>query len=188
MPFGHLEEQTMPRGSAATKLGSTSKHLGEAILFVNRTSIRPLLRQELKTAGINTIYNADSHDDCATELAQHPLALLILDWDHGPAAVNEVLRTAKGIYGIDTRPIFLIATEMSVPLVSTAAEYYVSRIHAGEISRGAIQDHLEYLVDQESSEHASRVLLTRAADARSRGDWQTAGHLLQEMHRRYPDD
>lgn len=186
----------MAKGSESAPLAASgqrtrqlqTKGLTEAVIFIARASIRPLVRQELKNAGVGTIFNAETQDACAEHLAHHPEALLVLDWEHGPETVNNVLRAAKGAFNIETRAIFLIAGEVSRNFVSTAAEYYVSRIHTGEISRGAIQEHLEAIVDQESAEMGLRVLLTRVADARARDDWETASMLLNEMHTRYPDD
>lgn len=178
----------MRGGSTAVRLEPKALGLVEAVLFVNRASIRPLLRQELKNAGIVTIHNVENEEACAEEMARHPEALLILDWDHPPATVNAALRHAKGHFGIDTRPILLIATELSVQIISTAAEYYVSRVHGGEVSRGSIQEHLDFLVDQESNESGLRASLMRVADARRRDDWKSASQLLIEMNRRFPDD
>lgn len=175
----------MPKGEGDKRV---TKGLTEAVVFVARASIRPMVRQELKTAGIGTIFNVDTIETCIEHLSSHAGSLLVLDWDHGQETVNAALRAAKGKYNVDTRAIFLIATEISQTLVSTAAEYYVSRLHAGEISRGAVQEHIEAIVDQESVEMGLRAQLARVADARSRGDWAAASSLLTEMHARFPDD
>lgn len=142
----------------------------------------------MKLAGLTLIHNVESLDACVAALGRHPKAMLILDWEHGAPQVNATLRHAKGVYGIDTRPIFLIAAEMSTPIIAVAAEYYVSRVHAGEISRGLVQEHLDAIVDQESADHGLRRLLTRVADARARGDWSGATRLLEEMRTKFPDD
>jgi tetratricopeptide (TPR) repeat protein len=162
--------------------------LKETILFVSRPSIRPLLRQELKNAGILITHNVDSVEAALQHLVRYPGALLVIDWEHGPEIVNQTLKAAQGSFNIDTRPIFLIASEVSLKVVATGAEYYVSRVHAGEISRSAIQEHLDFIVEQESAELGLRASLTRVADFRMRGDWQGAGALLADAQKTFPDN
>src|SRR5262245_48109237 len=102
--------------------------LEEAILFIQRASIRPVIRQELKTAGIDNVMNVETAQACDEALLNYPNALLVIDWDHGSKIVNKILRSAQGSFKADTRPIFLIASEISRTVVATGTEYNVTRV------------------------------------------------------------
>jgi tetratricopeptide (TPR) repeat protein len=162
--------------------------LREAILFVARSSIRPALRQELKAVGAVEIMSPETADACIEALSRHSRAALVIDTEHGAEMLNQILRAAQGTYNVDTRPIFLIAQELSLPVVALGTEYNVSRLHTGEISRGAMQTNLEALAEQEADDQSLRSGLLRVANARSRGDWERAGAILMEMNQRFPDD
>lgn len=162
--------------------------LREAILFVARASIRPALRQELKAVGVTEILTPETADACVEAMQRHSRALLVVDTEHGAQALNAILRGAQGTYNVDTRPIFLIAQELSLPVVAMGTEYNVSRVHTGEISRGAMQQNLEAIAQQEADDQGLRSGLLRVANARSRGDWERAGMVLHEMNQRFPDD
>jgi tetratricopeptide (TPR) repeat protein len=160
----------------------------DAVVFIHRAAIRPVIRQELKNAGVVNIVNVDSLDECVGHMVRLPLALLVLDWDHGVRAVNSILAAAQAPFKIDTRPIFLIASEVSLDIVATGTEYNVSRIHTGEISRGAIQEHIEWVIDEESDQRGFRPALARVAEAQSTGDFKAASQQLLELNRRFPDN
>ncbi len=162
--------------------------LREAILFVARGSIRPALRQEIKAVGATEIMTPETADACIEALQRHSRALLVLDTEHGSQTLNKILRAAQGTCNVDTRPIFLIAQEMSLPVVAMGTEYNISRLHTGEISRGAMQQNLEAVAAQEADDQGLRSALLRVANCRSRGDWERAGTILTEMNQRFPDD
>lgn len=159
-----------------------------AIVYVCRASIRPVVRQELKAAGINNLVPVETPESCIQALAQMPHALLVVDWDHGPKIVNNVLRAAQSTFKTDTRPIFLIAAQVSMEVIAVGTEYNVSRLLTGEISRSVIHEHVENIVREESDAASIRSLFLRVAEARARGELAQASQLLAELHARFPDN
>lgn len=176
----------MAPNPAKPQAGTSKKPIQEAIVFIERAAIRPVLRQEIKQIGIPTLYNVESIQSCLEHLGRYPRAMLVVDWDHGDRFLSQILAAAQGAFSCDTRAIFLIAPEVNLPLVAMATEYHVSRIHTGEISRGAIQAHMDAIMTEESDEQSLRVQLSRVAEARSRGNVQSAGQILAELMIRFP--
>ena len=159
-----------------------------AIMFVARAALRPALRASLQAAAAGAIETPETSDGCVEAMMRRPEALLVVDWDHGLQTVTATLHAAQGSFNVDTRPIFLIASEVSPALVATAAEFYVGRVHTGELTRGAISDHLEALLGVDRSFRALREPMAQVADARRRGDWATAGRMLSALQAKHPDD
>lgn len=158
----------------------------DAIVFIDRSAIRAVIRQELKGVGIGNIINAEEIQECLEQLAVHQRALLVIDWDHSTKNLNQILTKAQGHFGCDTRPIFLIASEVSLPLIATATEYFVSRIHTGEISRNAIQTHLEAMIEEEKDDEGLRNQLAQVAEARALGSLESAGKILADLMKKFP--
>jgi tetratricopeptide (TPR) repeat protein len=169
------------------KVPSGTPSIKAAILFVARATLRPALRQELKAAGIGEVLAPETLEACVAGLVHHDRALLVVDWDHGLETVNLVLKAAQGAFNVDTRPIFLLAPATSAEVVATGAEYGVARLHTGEVTKSALSEHLQALLDEESDDTGLRHELTRIADARRRGDWLAAGTLLAALQARFPD-
>jgi Flp pilus assembly protein TadD len=160
----------------------------DAIVFLSRANIRPIIRQELKTAGIQNLHNSETLENCVENLKMYPRALLILDFDHGSEIINSMLRAAQSTNKADTRPIFLLASAISSSLVAIGAEYYVGRILTGEISRSALHEHLEAIMIDEMDALQLRPHLNRIASARMRQDYDTVVQLLRDLTKRDPDD
>lgn len=166
----------------------TAPPINTAIIFLSRTSIRPLIRQELKSAGVSEVFTVETLDSCIEHLIAYPVALLVIDWEVGAENVNRTLKAAQGRFRVDTRPIMLIATEVSSALVAVGGEYQVSRIHTGEISRGAVQDHIDLLLEDEAVAAKLRIGLTQVAAARANCDFAAAEQILRQLVSEHPSN
>lgn len=181
-------------GSAVKKSDQLSGFSGtggairEAILFVSRANIRPLLKQELKVCGVETVHNSEELTTCIDLLNANGSALLVIDADHDRKLLSTVLKAAQGPFNVDTRPIFLIAQAVSPDIISFASEYNISRIHSGEISRSAIHSVVKKLIAEEEDDASIRNTMIRVADARIRNDWDSSEVLLLDLFTRFPLD
>lgn len=173
---------------AAKNLEHVSSPLREAILFVSRPNIRPLLKQELKAAGVETVHTSEDSDSCIEQLVLSSAALLVTDTDLDRKTLTSVLAAAQGSFNVDTRPILLITQTMSPEVISFASEYNIARIHNGEISRSSIQTNLQAIAQEENDENGIRNTMIRIADARMRSDWEMSEFLLLDLYGRYPAD
>jgi hypothetical protein len=103
---------------AAKKIEAQIVPLKEVILFISRPNIRPLLKQELKASGIETIFTVEDHDTCIEQMILNSSAMLIIGTDHDAVVLNSILTAAKGSFNVDTRPILLITQDMSPSVIS----------------------------------------------------------------------
>lgn len=171
---------------AVKNLDPTHCPVKEAVLFVSRQNIRPLIKQELKAAGIETVFTVENYDSCVEQMILNSAAMLVVDSDHEKMVLNAIFSAAQGSFNVDTRPIFLVTQDMTPEVISYGAEYNISRIHAGEISRSAIQTHLQSIFDEERDELGIRNTMIRVADARMRSDWEMSEFLLLDLFARFP--
>lgn len=171
---------------AAKNIHPAKSPIHEAVLFVSRQNIRPLIKQELKAAGITTVFTVESLDFCIEQMILNSSAMLVVDSDHDKMNLNAIFSAAQGSFNVDTRPIFLICQEMTPEVVSYGTEYNIARIHSGEISRSAIQAHIQSIFEEERDEFGIRNSLIRIADARVRSDWEMSEYLLLDLYSRFP--
>ena len=73
-------------------------------------------------------------------------------------------------------------------IVATAAEFYVGNLSHGELTRDAIGDHIDALLNDDREFRRLREPLARVADARQRDDWHMAGEMLAQLAEKYPED
>ena len=156
------------------------------IVHTPRADLRDAVRQELKALGADSIVSPGSKDECVELLIANPDAILVLDWEVGAEEVNLILNAVKGHFMVEIRPIFLVIPEVDDNIVAVGAEYGVSQIHSGPISRVAIKECLQALFDEDSSTSAIREVLVKVATARSEGDWALATPMLLEMWAKNP--
>lgn len=156
------------------------------IIFTPRVDVRDLLKQELRALGAQEVVAPLSKEQCIEALILSPEALLVIDWETGAQAVSQILAAVRGHFKIEIRPIFMILPELDTNLVQTAAEFGVSHIHAGPVSRNAIRDGIQAVVRESVQTHETREMLLQVATARSKGDWSVA--MLEHLHRTRHDD
>lgn len=149
-----------------------------AIIYTTRGDLRDAVKAELRALQIGELFTPSDRDNCVETLVQNPTAVLILDWEVGLEPVNVVLAAAKGHFRIETRPIFLIATAIDESVVAVGAEYAVSRVHTGPVSRLAIKESLDALFDAGLAAIPHRQELIKVAHLREKGEWQIATDLL----------
>jgi Flp pilus assembly protein TadD len=156
------------------------------IVFTARPELRVAVIEELKSLGFAEPVVPGGVEPCIEALIRMPAAILVVDWELGPVDVNQVLGAIKGHFLVETRPIFLVTLELTDAAIAVGAEYGVSQIHAGPISRLTIRECLDALVHEESTTVAIRETLIQVADFRSRGEWHIATPLLMELWDKMP--
>lgn len=166
-----------------TPLGNISS----AILFVTKPQLVDGFRAELKDHGVTRISIVSSEDECIEQLVLDGQAMLVLDWDIGPAIALSVLESCLRPVPTDVRPILLLAASSSINLIGVAAEFGVTRLHRGEMSRVDMKATLDEIFRSESElPDEVRDKLSLAGDARRRDDWMTAHQILESLHRDFP--
>jgi tetratricopeptide (TPR) repeat protein len=172
-------------------LVATAEQLGaitDAIIYVSRADLRPIFRKVLKDLGIGTVVTPDTVDDCIIELVKSDHGLLILDWTDDTAELVKILGAAQGSYSADTRPIFLLSSEINSDVLAIGAEYNVSRVHSGPVSVQTINGHLSTIVIGGDNVSSLRSQLAKIAAIQSTHDWDNAGDQLNDLRDDFGDD
>lgn len=162
--------------------------LSSICLFVSRVNIRNVMKQHIKEHGCEDLHAPENADDCINMLQAMADIPLIIDWENGPEVVNCVLGQAQSPEGTNLREIYLIATEVNQNIVITAAEYNVSRIHVGEISRNTIIQDLQYIAWRISTKTPIKTCLHLVSLQRKAGDHLTAVETLKIALDQDPDN
>lgn len=173
---------------AAAEVLELDGAIREAVIFVSRLALRPIISRDLKAAGIETVQTVESTVDCISAILHRPHCLLVIDWEQGEEEVIKVLKAAQGEFGVDTRPIYLIAFQSSQRLISVAHEYNVAQIHSGEISKAQIEKNLKELTQFSLLSELCRETFAKVAKARKAGDNKTVLNLLSTLTKAEPDN
>ena len=171
------------------KAGKTSvASQGEAILFVSRLNARTIVREEFKTAGVTTFHIPENVQRCVGYLDQHPDAILVMDWEVGEESVIKVLENLSGRTTISLRPVLLIVMDLSPQVIGTAAEYQVSRVHSGELTRVKFAEHIDLLIKEKKEYGTLKEGLVQVSQARIADDWTESLKVLQNLCAKFPDN
>lgn|GEM_PF-1317475 len=161
---------------------------GEAILFISRLNARTIVREEFKATGITTFHIPENAQRCLGYLEQHPEAYLVMDWEVGDEQATKVLEGLSGKTAVSLRPVLLIAMDLSPQVIGTAAEYQVSRVHTGELTRAKFAEHVESLLKEKKDNAILKEGLNQVSQARVADDWHESLKVLQNMIERFPDN
>ena len=165
--------------------------LTKAIIMSNRPQVRTALRDELKHCAFNSndivvVHDPEEYRKAALEAG--PVFFLVLDWETGPDLVLEILAKNKAAHKIESRPTFLIAAKLDYKVVTVAAEYHVNKVHIGTITGEKIRFDITQMTKEAKNLSLMRQLLIQVETCRTRGKWEDAGHILNQLHSKYPDN
>lgn len=161
-------------------------NLKSPIVFTARPDLREAIRAELKELGAVTIVTPPNREACIEALIRNSDAVLVLDWAVGPEDGNQILAAIKGHFHVETRPVVLIVGELNEQMVATGAEYGISQLHSGPVSRSSLKSCLSAVLREDAQTREVKAMLVQVATARSRGDWTVATPILLELHEKYP--
>lgn len=160
--------------------------LAAAVVHSKRKDLVALLGTELKALGAASVIEPKNKDDCVEKLIKDPTAILCVDWELGSEEVNQVLGAVKGHFKIETRPILMVINEIEANVISTAAEYAVSQMHAGPLAAETLRDCLKALIAEDEDTKSLKEVLVQVAVARGKGDWAIATPMLMELYDKNP--
>lgn len=167
-------------------MSQESAKLAPAVVHSKRADLVALLREGLKALGSPDPVQAKNADDCIERLIKDPGAILCIDWQLGSEEVNQVLGAIRGHFKIETRPVLMVIDEIEANVISTAAEYGVSQMHAGTPAPDTIRECLQALITEDEQTKSLKDVLVQVAVARGKGDWAIATPMLMELYDKHP--
>ncbi len=167
-------------------MSQPSSKTAPAIVHSKRADLVAMLGSELKALGAPAAVHPKDKDDCVEKLIKDPAAILCIDWELGSEEVNQVLGAIRGHFKIETRPILMVINEIEANVISTAAEYGVSQMHAGPVAAETLRDCLKALIAEDESTKELKDVLVKVAVARGKGDWAIATPMLMELYDKNP--
>ena len=156
------------------------------ILLMENMNVRSLIRDVLEGMAVEKIRLPRDEKECLQELARSSGALLILDWEIGQQAAVRILQRCNE-YRTVPRPVFLVCSAIEKTIVGTAAEYGVSHLHSGEITRKDISTRLGMLMKKEGGMNGIHRLMAPVIRARQQADWAESCRLLENLCDEWPD-
>lgn len=159
-----------------------------AVIFVSRLNVRTLIQAELRNRGMTNVIACESLQTCLSALSDFPKAMLFLDSELDERELVQTMRSAQGRYRIDTRPIYLFPYIANEKILAYAVEYNISHLHAGELSKGQLEQNLNDMLryGQRSDlqiETYDLVIKARRADRK-----EEVHTLLQALWSAEPDN
>ncbi|MGE0172948.1 MAG: tetratricopeptide repeat protein [Oligoflexales bacterium] len=175
--------------SVAKKLDDAANpQFATAIVFIHRTQVRNVVREVLKALPCPDILVPGDADECINQLTSNPKAFLAIDWEYGLETLAKVLSRAQGNFNIDTRPIYILTSEITTQVVAVSAEYNVARIHAGDITKNTVKAHFDEITALEVTRVHVRTAFSEVEKLRSEDKLGKAEQILEGLHERLPKD
>src|SRR4051812_48358776 len=100
----------------------------DAIVYTAIEELRTMARDELKKKEVSNILLPESAEDCVDLLRRFSKAILVVDWSVTAESAVKALSVSSAAEGGNVRSVLVIAAEINVEIVATAAEYGVSQV------------------------------------------------------------
>lgn len=165
-----------------------AKVIRSICLFISRPNIKGVLRQIIKEHGTTELTAPDTMEDCITLLKARSDMTLVLDWEHGPNVANRILGEAQSPDGTSMREIYLITSDIKNEVIVSAAEYNVSRVHVGDITKNTILLDLQYIAWRIATQTPLKSCLLDVVINRKAGNHLAAAERLRESLNNDPDN
>lgn len=164
------------------------KAFEEVIFFVVRSTLKNLIKEELKKLGVQRMFTPETAAEVFKLLASNPDAMLVVDWEYGYDTVYSILKQAYSPNIWDGRFIYLLAAEPSTKVVAIATEFGVTKVHTGDTSRTVVKEHVDSLLAMAQKADPVRAKLLEVVRHRGRGDWNAAKKVIEELFTAFPDN
>ena len=165
-----------------------SSKIHDVILYISRSNVKTIIREEFKKVGECNFLVADSVGQVESFLSLHQIAPIVIDWEIGQGDVVKVLSQVCRPGEISFRPVLIACMNLSEVIVGTAAEYDVQRIHSGELTRAKIIHHAEALLFNKILPPPIKQGLQMVAIQRQQGDWGQSLATLRTLCDQFPEN
>jgi Flp pilus assembly protein TadD len=160
----------------------------EVIIFAAAPSLLDAIRAVLKELGARNIIPVDKAEEAVHYLKQHPAAPLIIDFACGPGPVHKALAASQADVRSAMRPIFLVSAEPVQGIDGLAAEFGVSQVHVGELTKKVIKERLIELGRGRVFEVEMSNALIEIANLRNASNWRGLEDHIEQMRNKYPNE
>ena len=168
-----------------TKFDDTLK---DAVVVVGRESLRHNISAELKKNGTTNILYSDVSAEVIHILKEHPLAILVLDFEMERKKVLKILESSKTPHKSEIRPIYVICNELSQDIISLTTDYNVQRVRSGEITAADIGKDIKDIYTFGGLTELAIRTLKQVSVLRSKGKWREATLKLCENLEQEPEN
>lgn len=162
--------------------------IADVIIYSLRDDIRGVASDYCKQKQISSVHSPMSPEDCVDTLNRFPKGLLIIDGDVGNETLAYVLGRNQKTYEGRIRPILLVVTEVSAQTVTTAGEYGVSQIYAGNPEPKAFGSKINLMLLGAGVSAEIKRVMQVVTQSRSEGKLDKAIMALSDLHRSHPHD
>jgi len=114
-----------------------------AIICATNQSLKSVLRDGVRRAGIAATMILDKTSDTVRELKSQPKCWLLLGHKIPGTDLVKILSAAQGDSGLTTRPIYLVTSDFKPEIVTMALEFNISKVRFGDINAGGIETDLQ---------------------------------------------
>ena len=165
---------------------SANGSMVDVIVCTPQAELAKFASDYLKMKSISNIVSVADAEGCIEALTAHPKGMLIIDWQVGAAAVVMVLSHNRKAPTGPLRPILLVAKEVTLEIVSTAAEYAVSQIFSEEITKKSISNRLSSMLLTETVPDEIKQALGEVQKARLADDPAKGTKILIKLLPKHP--
>lgn len=166
----------------------TDASASKAIIYTASSSLKGVMRDGLRQAHVVETLALEKPNDVCKELRENANAWLLIDFAATPENFNKVLQAAQGPSAVETRPIYVIGSEVNANILVSSIEYNVGKIRLGTFTPTEINKDISELAKTYFGEAAIRAAMGAVHRLVNEGNTEGAGKALRELAEAHSED
>ena len=161
-----------------------------AFIYSKRAEVRDVIRQALKSRGMETanIHNVLDEKEILAAVEKTEFSYLIIDWEVGAESVQKVLSANRKSFSLESHPSYLLAAQEDEQILAIAREFHISFCTIGEINADTIRDQIDGLMSQYRRLSPVRQVLLTVEALRRDGQEDKAHDTLVKLQEKSPEN
>lgn len=166
------------------------KHiLKRPIVATSRKNVITLMHQVMEEMGATgSLIQVESLTAATEALNSKPDSLLFVDWNLGADVAVPILKAGRGDDTLNLRPVLLLMPNVTSESVSTAMEYCVTKVFAGQLTAPSLKEQIEQIKKIQEIDRPISKQLHKLAEARKTNDREAVAELISSLHAQFPSD
>lgn len=160
----------------------------KAIIYTASSSLKGVMRDALRQVQVTDTLALEKPNEVCKELRENAHSWLLVDFAATPENFNKVLQAAQGPSAVETRPIYVLGSEVNSNILVSSIEYNVGKIRLGTFTPTEINKDVMELAKSYLSEAPIRSAMSSVHRCIQEKDTKGAGDVLRKLADAHAED